>query len=174
MEDRVLFWSLEYKIDLLILLLGRGMDFLSTWVATPNLALEGNPLMKKAGWKLGGLINVALVIVFSFSPSSSIMLCSTSLLVAGRNFQGAWLMRTMGEEGYREWFVGQMMQTKKTLFLLCLGGQTFPVLLLGACLVYFSYGVLVPTCIGLGMIGYAIAILFFTILSIWRIRKLMA
>jgi hypothetical protein len=150
------------------------MDFLSTWVATPNLALEGNPLMKMAGWKWGGLINLLLVLVFSFSPASSIMLCSTSLLVAGRNFQNAWLMRSMGEEPYREWYVGRMMQTKKSLFLLCLGGQTFPLLLLGFALVYFSYGALLPACIGLGMIGYTIAILFFTILSMWRIRKFMA
>ena len=31
----------------------RGMDFLSTWVATPNLVLEGNPIAKKLGWKMG-------------------------------------------------------------------------------------------------------------------------
>ena len=29
------------------------MDFLSTWVATPNLVLEGNPIAKKLGWRWG-------------------------------------------------------------------------------------------------------------------------
>ncbi len=28
----------------------RGMDFLSTWLVTPTLALEANPLMRRVSW----------------------------------------------------------------------------------------------------------------------------
>ena len=28
----------------------RGMDFLSTWLVTPTLALEANPLMRRMRW----------------------------------------------------------------------------------------------------------------------------
>ena len=42
-----------------LLLLARGVDFCSTWVATPNLVLEGNPIAKKLGWRWGILLNFA-------------------------------------------------------------------------------------------------------------------
>ncbi len=28
----------------------RALDFLSTWIVTPRLALEGNPLMRRLRW----------------------------------------------------------------------------------------------------------------------------
>ncbi|MCH7478303.1 MAG: hypothetical protein IIA14_09390 [SAR324 cluster bacterium] len=36
----------------------RGMDFLSTWIVTPKLELEANPLMRRAGF-----IRMALTIL---------------------------------------------------------------------------------------------------------------
>jgi len=47
MEEFVPFGSREYALLFLLLLVSRGMDFLSTWVATPNMVLEGNPIAKK-------------------------------------------------------------------------------------------------------------------------------
>ena len=41
MEDPVPFGSRAYLVMLVLLVFSRGMDFLSTWVATPNLVLEG-------------------------------------------------------------------------------------------------------------------------------------
>ena len=56
MEDSVPFASREYFIFLVVLMVSRGADFLSTWVATPHLVLEGNPIAKKLGWRLGILL----------------------------------------------------------------------------------------------------------------------
>lgn len=50
MEDFVPFASRSYALLFLLLFVSRGMDFLSTWVATPNMVLEGNPIAKKLGW----------------------------------------------------------------------------------------------------------------------------
>ena len=50
MEEFVAFGSSHYFLFLALLAFGRGMDFLSTWIATPNLVLEGNPLARKLGW----------------------------------------------------------------------------------------------------------------------------
>ena len=61
--DTLPFGSRAYLRMLGLLLFGRGADFLSTWVATPNLVLEGNPLAKKLGWKLGAFVNLALCLV---------------------------------------------------------------------------------------------------------------
>ena len=53
-DDFLPFASRGYFAMLALLVLARGLDFLSTWMATPNLVLEGNPIAKKLGWKLGG------------------------------------------------------------------------------------------------------------------------
>ena len=32
------------------LFVARGLDFLSTWIVTPTLKLEANPLMRRVSW----------------------------------------------------------------------------------------------------------------------------
>src|SRR5208282_1653757 len=61
MDDPVPFGSRAYFLMLAVLACARAADFLSTWIATPNLELEGNPLARKLGWKWGSLINTILV-----------------------------------------------------------------------------------------------------------------
>src|SRR6202142_1535209 len=98
MDTMAAFASRDYCLLLLLLVFARGMDFLSTWIATPNLALEGNPIAKKLGWKWGLLLNLVLVVVLALWPLSAIVVATASVLVAARNFQSAWLMRSLGEE----------------------------------------------------------------------------
>src|SRR5215831_5849259 len=97
MEDFVPFGSRQYAWLFLLLVVARGMDFLSTWVATPNMVLEGNPIAKKLGWRWGIPLNAGLCILFAFWPLPAIVISTTSVLVAARNFQSAWLMRSLGE-----------------------------------------------------------------------------
>src|SRR5512146_2893678 len=124
MEDIVPFGSRIYVLTLLLLLVARGMDFLSTWVAPPNMVLEGNPLAKKLGWRWGIPLNLALCFGFAFWPVPAIVISTSSVLVAARNFQGAWLMRSLGEHLYREWHVERVRETNVTLYLFCLFAQT--------------------------------------------------
>jgi len=171
MEDFVGFGSVEY-VALLGLLVGtRGADFLSTWVATPRLVLEGNPLARKLGWRWGTLLNLAVCLVFAAWPLSALVIATTSALVAARNFQAAWLMRTLGEEQYREWYVQRLRETPLPLYLFCLLGQTLLVAAVGAALMLFSGGHLPTFPIGLGIVAYAIAVVFYTSLALWRIRR---
>jgi hypothetical protein len=163
--------SREYFLLLSLLLFGRGMDFLSTWIATPNMVLEGNPVMRRLGWRLGTPLNLVLCVVLAAWPVPAIVLITTSLLVAGRNFQQAWLMRTLGEHFYRDWHIDRVMETRPSLYLFCLLGQTAPVALVGVAIVYFSDNLLVPTAIGMGVIAYAAAVMFFTLLAVWRLRR---
>ena len=171
MDDFVGFGSAEY-VALLGLLVGtRGADFLSTWVATPRLVLEGNPLARKLGWRWGTLLNLAVCLVFAAWPLSALVIATTSALVAARNFQAAWLMRTLGEEQYREWYVQRLRETPLPLYLFCLLGQTLLVAAVGAALMLFSGGHLPTFPIGLGIVAYAIAVVFYTSLALWRIRR---
>ncbi len=103
MDEALSFGSRTYVLMLGFLCFARGTDFLSTWIATPNLVLEANPVAKRLRWKWGIAINVVLCFIFAFYLLPGIIITTTSVLVAARNFQMAWLMRSVGEENYRSW-----------------------------------------------------------------------
>ena len=170
MEETVPFASLEYFVFLAALLFSRGVDFLSTRIATPTLLLEGNPIAKKMGWRIGAFANVLLCVGFAFYPLAATIVSTTSILVAARNFQHAWLMRTLGEEGYRSWYVARLVETHLGLYFFCLLAQAALFAALGAVLMYFSNHV-IPFGIGIGVIGYAVTVVFYTSLAVWRIRR---
>jgi len=176
MENSVPFGSSYYFLMLALLVFGRGVDFLSTWIATPNLTLEGNPLAKKLGWKWGLLLNTVVVVALALWPLSAIVVATASVLVAARNFQSAWLMRSLGEDAYREWHVQRVRETRVTLHLFCLAGNTLLFAAIGATLIFFSHTEeakweLVPFAVGMGMIAYAIAVAVYSLLAIWRIHR---
>lgn len=171
MDEPVSFASLAYNLLLALLVFSRGMDFLSTWIATPNLLLEANPVAKKLGWRWGIAVNLAVCVLLAAWPLPAIILITTSLLVAARNLQSAWLMHSMGEEQYRFWIADRLAETNLGLYYLCLLGQSVLTAGVGAALMSFSGDYLVPFAIGAGMIAYAVAVLFFTTLSVWRIRQ---
>jgi hypothetical protein len=170
MEDLIRFGSRDYCLMALLLAFSRGMDFLSTWIATPNLVLEGNPIAKKLGWRWGILLNVGICFAMAFWPVTAIAISTTSLLVAARNFQSAWLMRSMGEENYRDWHVSRIQETPVTLYLSCLAGNTLLSAAIGVALICFTT-TLVPISIGMGMVTYAVAVALYTVLAIWRLRQ---
>jgi|SRR5579883_1850685 len=171
MEGFVPFGSGAYGAVFGLITFARGMDILSTWVATPNLVLEGNPLMKRLGWKWAIPLNILLCVLFAFWPLAAIMISTTSVLVAARNFQHAWLMRSLGEENYRSWHVARLQETRVSLYLCCLLGQTALTGGVGAALIWFSLPQLVPMAIGVGIVSYAVAVAFYTLLSVWRMRR---
>ena len=172
MDRLVLFGSVEYLVFLLVLLFSRGMDFLSTWIATPNLVLEANPIARMLRWKWGIPINVALCLAFARWPLTAIIISTTSVLVAARNFQQAWLMRSHGEDNYRHWFIERLDETPPGLFLFCLLGQTSLPAALGGVLIFFSrFEQEVPLGIGLGIVGYALAVAIYTLIALCRNRR---
>ncbi len=170
MDDFVPFAGPTWLVLLGLLLFARGMDFLSTWVATPHLTLEGNPIAKWLGWKWGLVVNLGLCVGFATMPIPAIIIATTSLLVAARNFQSAWLMRSLGEDAYRDWYVDRVRATRLPLYLFCLAGNTLLTAGVGAALIYFAAQA-VPQAIGIGIVGYAVAVAFYTLLSVWRTRR---
>jgi len=171
MADFVPFGSGPYFIFLALLLFARGMDFLSTWVATPNLLLEANPVAKKLGWKWGIPLNVAFCIAVSIWPLPAIIIATASVLVAARNFQNAWLMRAFGEEDYRAWHRDRFQETGFLLYLACLFAQTLLTAAVGGALVCLSADSAPASAIGWGILAYAAAVIFYTLLSLWRLRR---
>lgn len=169
--DILVFGSREYFSFLALLLSARLMDFVSTWVATPRLVLEANPLAKWMGWKWGGVVNAVLCVAFAVWPLPTIVIATTSVLVAARNFQSAWLMRSMGEGEYSRWIAERLSHSSLETFVLCLLAQSFLFAAIGVALMIFSPKDLVPFGIGMGMIAYAMAVTFYSLLSLRRLRR---
>lgn len=180
MDAPVAFGTGKYLVMLALLLFARGMDFLSTWIASPNLVLEGNPFARKLGWRWGIPLNILICVLLAFWSVPAIVVITTSVLVAARNFQSAWLMRSLGEHTYRDWHIERVREVQPVLFVFCLLAQTLLVAGVGVALVYFSgpttpqplvSTLTVSQAVGLGIIAYAIAVAFFTLLAVWKIRR---
>jgi hypothetical protein len=171
LDELIPFGSPEYFLFFSFLIFGRSMDFFSTWLATPNLVLEANPLARKMGWRWGLIANGIICVWFGRWPLPAIVIVTTSLLVAARNFQSAWLMRSMGELEYRMWMSDRIRTTPRGLFFFCLGAQSSFYALLGAALVLFSDTRLVPFGIGVGMLTYSVAVAVYSTISVWRVRS---
>jgi len=171
MEAFVPFGSLDYFVFFSLLLFSRGMDFLSTWLATPSLALEGNPIAKWLGWKWGIPLNLALCAGLGTWPLAAVVVSTTSLLVAARNFQHAWWMRALGESGYQRLVSDIMSRTPVALFLACLLGETLPFAVIGGGIMWVGQHRPFFLAIGLGIVAYAMVVMLYTLLSLWRARR---
>lgn len=171
MEETVPFGSRDYFVFLTVLLVARSMDFLSTWMATPRLLLEANPIVRRLGWRGSLLLNLATCVGFGAWPLPAVIISTTSLLVAARNFEWAWLMRSMGEDHYRTWMAARVAETPGLLLVLSLLGQSLLVGVIGAALVWFTQGHFWGFGIGVGLIGYAGAVLLFSSLALWQRRR---
>ena len=154
-----------------LLLAARGADLLSTWIATPTLLLEGNPFVRRLGWNGSIVLNLVACAGCALLPTAAVVVITTSLLVAARNFQSAWIMHTWGEEAYRDWYATRLRETRLPLYLFCLAGQCLPVAVIGAAVIGFSRADSLPFAVGLGLIVYPIAVLFYSGLAAWRIRR---
>jgi hypothetical protein len=82
--------------------IARGLDFLSTWIVTPRLELEANPLARRLRWGPMALLNVPLPALPFVHHGLAIALVVTSLLVAGTNLSAGALARGLGERAQLE------------------------------------------------------------------------
>ena len=104
-------------------------------------------------------------------PMPAIMVSAMSLLVAARNFQSAWMMRSMGEYNYAAFIHERMMQVPPALFCASILGQGALTGLVGCAVMYFSRLGSVAFAIGAGIASYAIILVAFSFYALWRTRR---
>jgi hypothetical protein len=82
-----------------LLLVARLGDIGSTWLATPNLKLESNPVVRKLRWWYAwATLLICFVPIVSLGVGAALTVAS--LLVTASNLSKGWLMRSLGEDGY--------------------------------------------------------------------------
>lgn len=165
------FGSGLYFLLLGVVLAGRGADLFSTWIATPTLALEANPIARWLGWKAGIVANLVMAALVALLPLAAISIATTSIMVAARNLQSAWLIRAVGEHAYQSWIAARYRNSSPGIFFCLLALHTGLITMIGAALMSFSGQQLVPFAMGFGIVVYAIAVSFFTSLSMRRAAR---
>jgi hypothetical protein len=166
MDEILSFGEPEHLFFIALLAMARAADFFSTWLATPNLKLEANPLARYLGWRWAIVLNLVVCVLLGVWPFPAVVVATTSVLVAARNLRQAWLVRTLGEDAYRLWLGDRLKESRMGLFLFCLIAEAALVGAIGAVLVSFGRLHLTPVGIGTGMIVYGIAVVSFTLIGI--------
>ena len=85
-----------------LLLLARAADIVSTRLATPRLALEANPLVRRLGWPFAWSTLLVCFVAYlpGQGPALALAAIVVSLFVAGNNFARGWAIRALGEDAY--------------------------------------------------------------------------
>ena len=167
-DEWVMPGTLAWYLGCVGIAVGRGADMASTWIATPRLELEGNPIARWLGWKWGLVLNIVLLPVIACWPMLAVSLSTTSCLVAARNLQQAWLMRTMGESRYRCWLAGQILDSSRRVLVFCYLGEATLVSGLGIVLMLLGPMQVVSFGMGLGLATYGFVVSIFTLWSLYR------
>ena len=152
-----------------MIFLARCGDVLTTWLATPTLRNEANPIAKKLGW-LYAVATIFTCFFAYYDMALGFTVLGASLCVCASNASKIWMMRTMGEEAFRQHAIALIKKSglASALFFSCLPA-----------LFYFSLGFIImfvdrspPTWgyhLGMGIICFGFVIIVYMPL---QIRKL--
>lgn len=83
----------------IVLLLARFGDLASTYLATPTLRLEANPLARKFGWPFAWLTLLVCFVPY-YNTSLAVIAITVSLFATASNLSRAWIIRALGEAEY--------------------------------------------------------------------------
>lgn len=119
-----------------LLLISRVGDVGTTYLVTPSLALEANPIVRRLGWRYAVVTLGACAIPY-FSLEMAVMMLMPFLFVSAANAGRIWAVRTMGEEAYLKWVMGLARQSRLSHALLGVGASAFFVTLAGASILLF-------------------------------------
>ena len=93
-------FKLEHVLCALIPLSRLG-DIGSTYLVTPTLKLEANPVAKKLGWWFA-VATLFVCLVPYYSTSLAIVVLIPSLMVSAANTSKVWFVRAYGESEYSD------------------------------------------------------------------------
>jgi hypothetical protein len=155
-----------------ILLISRLGDVLSTYLATPNLALEANVIVRKLRWKFA-IATIAISFVAYYDTSLAVALIVPSILVSSANFGKVWMIRTMGEYEYKKLILNLARKSNLRNYILYVFLSSLFMASLGLLLLLFypnsneDWGFW----FAMGIVGYAFVMMVHFSISGWKMFK---
>ena len=93
-----------------VILIGRIGDIGSTYLVTPGLRLEANPVARKLRWPFA-LLTVLVCLVPYWNTPLAVPIAVTSLVVTAENLRFGWIARALGEDELLAFLQSQLPQT---------------------------------------------------------------
>jgi len=152
----------------IVLLISRIGDILTTYIATPNLKLEGNPLVRKLRWPFA-IISIFVAFVAYIDLDLALTVAVVFLLVCASNASKMWMMRVLGEDEYLKLYYGLVQKASLGFSLVCLWAPPFFFLVLGIALRAFTEGA--GRHAADGFLFYALVLGFYNTFSYLKNRK---
>jgi hypothetical protein len=156
----------------ILLLIARVGDVGTTYMVTPTLALEANPIARKLGWKYA-LLTIAACLVPYWNPELAVMMLIPFLFVSASNAGKVWVVRTMGERAYLAFCVDLARRSRLSRALLGVASSSFFMTLAGGVILLFcwdsanGWGYWV----GLGVVTYGVVIGIYGALGMVRLFR---
>jgi hypothetical protein len=119
-----------------LLLLSRIGDIGTTYLVTPNLILEANPIARKLGWPFA-LLTLGACLLPYVDMQFAVSALVAFLLVSASNASKIWIARTIGEQAYAAFALDLARRSKLSHALLGLAATTFFVALAGGTILLF-------------------------------------
>ena len=127
--------NLEHVLCVL-LLIGRIGDVATTYLVTPNLVLEANPVVRRFGWPFA-LLTIGVAVLPYFNTAFAVVALMTSLLVSASNARSIWMARALGESEYMALLMKTASKSKLSHALLGTAASSFFVALAGGTVLLF-------------------------------------
>jgi len=163
--------NLEHVLALLILVARVG-DIGSTYLATPTLKLETNPVARRLKWPMG-LLSLGLCLTPYYNTALAVMVLVPSLLVSASNLSRGWVAHAVGEEemlAFLQRAVGHISRGKALAFTL--GAGAFIVLAGGVLLVLSGGQQSWAYWFAWGMLLYGVVIGLYSSLFVLRLHRI--
>ena len=162
--------AFEHSLAALILVARVG-DIASTYLATPRLVLEANPIARRLGWPFA-LLTLLLALIPYYNAAAGVVVLVPSLLVASRNFGSIWLVRGLGEDRMLELQLEAARRGRVSEAFLCVLAESGFLALASAVLMALSERSRGASLFGLGILVWAIALLVHRTAHLRRIFRL--
>ncbi len=156
-----------------ILLVSRIGDVGTTYLVTPTLRLEMNPIARKLGWRYA-LLTLLVCIIPLYSLEMGVALAMASLLVSASNAAKVWAVRALGEQRHLDLMLEAARKSKRSHALVGVGASAIFLMMAGGLVLLFfpsaDWGI--GFWLGVGIVGYGFAIWFHGSLWVMRIFKM--
>lgn len=154
------------------LLVSRLGDVISTYLLTPSLELEANPIVRRLGWKFA-VASILICLVPYLDIGVGVAILVPFLLVSASNTGKIWFVRTLGEERYKAMLLETARRGKQGH---AVGGAIVSssfIVLLGIVAMILSPDLTKDWgyWIGTGIVAYGIVIAFYGILFVRKLFR---
>jgi hypothetical protein len=155
----------------MLLLFSRLGDVGSTYLVSPTLKLEANPIAKKLGWPFM-VLSLLVCLLPYYDTGLAVMALVPSLLVSASNISKFWMVKALGETGYSKMVSSVAAKSKKSHVLFSTIMAAFFIILAGFVLLLLCPDSEGPAFwFGTGIVLYGVITAFYGLLYFRKLFK---